>query len=154
MTDVLDFLSEAADEDRSSLEYRLQTVVLEISERVHGRIDQIGISQAEVARRMGVSRPMITKLLTGDSNFQLRTLLRLADALHMELMVDLVPDGFRLPRFYVNRQTDAVEAYTRHETGPTAKSAAVMSSSKKQIVPAGARHSTSEYSVPSRMKVA
>lgn len=154
MTDALDFLGEAADEDRSSLEYRLQTLVLELSERVHGRIEQIGVSQAEVARRMGVSRPMITKLLTGDSNFQLRTLLRLADALDMELMVDFVPDGFRLPRFYVNRQTSTVDAYTQNASTPSAQSARTSPSRKRQIVTAVVRHSTSEYSIPSRTKVA
>jgi len=154
LTDALDFLTEAAEEDRSSIEYRLQTLVLELSERVHGRIEQIGISQAEVARRMGVSRPMITKLLTGDSNFQLRTLLRLADALDMDLMVDFVPDGFRLPRFYVSQQTSAVGAYTQTASTSGSTSAGASANPKRQIVPAGGRHNTSEYSVPSRMKVA
>lgn len=93
MTDVLDFLTGVADEDRSGPEYRLQALVLEISDRVHARIQQLGITQAELARRMGVSRPMVTKLLTGESNFQLRTLLRLGDALDMDLMVDFVPKG-------------------------------------------------------------
>jgi transcriptional regulator with XRE-family HTH domain len=99
MDDALGFLTEVADEDRSSVAYRQQALVLEIADRVHTRIDQLGISQAELARRMGVSRPMVTKLLTGDSNFQLKTLLRLADALDMELMVDFVLPGVSMPGF-------------------------------------------------------
>jgi ribosome-binding protein aMBF1 (putative translation factor) len=78
LTDELEFLTQSADGDRSGAEYRLQALVLEISDRVTTRLQKQGISQAELARRLGVSRPMITKLLTGDSNFQLRTLLRLA----------------------------------------------------------------------------
>jgi transcriptional regulator with XRE-family HTH domain len=154
LTDVLDFLAEAADEDRSSVEYRLQAHVLDVSERVHARIRQLGISQAEVARRMGVSRPMITKLLTGDSNFQLRTLLRLADALDMDLMVDLVPEGFRLPRFYVSRAASAMGAYTQLSESVSGQRLAHGHAPKKEIVLAGGAHATSDYTVPRLVKVA
>ena len=98
MSEVLDRLTREADRDRLSVEYRQQALVLEISERVHARLQQLGISQAELARRMDVSRPMITKLLAGDRNFQLKTLLRLGDALGMELKVDFVPGLVALRR--------------------------------------------------------
>lgn len=127
-------------------------MVLELSERVLSRIGQLGISQAELARRMGVSRPMITKLLTGDSNFQLKTLLRLSDALEMDFVADFIPKGFALPRFYVSRDTGTVDEYTR--TAPAAASEAGARAPKKQIVPAGGRRSTADYSVPIRQKVA
>ena len=107
MDNALGFLTEVAEEDRSSVAYRQQALVLEIADRVHARIDQLGISQAELARRMGVSRPMVTKLLTGDSNFQLKTLLRLADALDMELMVDFVLPGVSMPGFLSARAEEA-----------------------------------------------
>lgn len=152
MTDDLDFLTASADEDRSSVEYRQQALVLELSERVLGRIDQMGISQAELARRMGVSRAMITKLLTGDSNFQLKTLLRLADALKMDFIADFVPKGFALPRFYVSRDTDAVGAYTR-SASPSGRGVSAVTP-KKQIVPAGGRRSTADYTISSPLKVA
>ena len=152
MTDDLDFLTEAAHEDRSSIEYRQQALVLELSERVLGRIGQLGISQAELARRMGVSRPMITKLLTGDSNFQLKTLLRLADSLEFDLAVDFIPKGFALPRFYVSRDTGTVDEYT--QSAPAAGSKAGAAAPKKQIVPADGRRSTADYSVLIRQKVA
>lgn len=107
MDDALGFLTEVADEDRSSVAYRQQALVLEIADRVHSRIQQLGISQAELARRMGVSRPMVTKLLAGDSNFQLKTLLRLADALDMELMVDFVLPAVSMPGFLSARAEEA-----------------------------------------------
>ena len=109
MDDALGFLTEVADEDRSSVAYRQQALVLEIADRVHSRIQQLGISQAELARRMGVSRPMVTKLLTGDSNFQLKTLLRLADALDMELTVDFVLPGVNI-RGFLSARAEADQA--------------------------------------------
>lgn len=152
MTDDLDFLTETADEDRSSVEYRQQALVLELSERVLSRIEQLGISQAELARRMGVSRPMITKLLTGDSNFQLKTLLRLSDALEMDFIADFIPKGFALPRFYISRDVGTVGEYT--QLAAAAGSNVGARAQKKQIVPAGGGRSTADYSVPSRLKVA
>ena len=152
MTDDLDFLTETAGEDRSSVEYRQQALVLELSERVLSRIGHLGISQAELARRMGVSRPMITKLLTGDSNFQLKTLLRLSDALEMDFVADFVPKGFALPRFYVSRDTRTVGDYTQSAAASDRRMRTM--TSKKQIVPVGGRRSTADYSVPSRLKVA
>ena len=152
MTDDLDFLTETADEDRSSVEYRQQALVLELSGRVLSRIGDLGISQAELARRMGVSRPMITKLLTGDSNFQLKTLLRLSDALEMDFVADFVPKGFALPRFYVSRNTGTVGEYTQSTSLASGKTGS--GAPKKRIVPAGGGRSTADYSVPSRLKVA
>ena len=154
MTDELDFLTGVADEDRSSLEYRLQSLVLEISGRAHGRIKQLGISQAELARRMDVSRPMVTKLLTGEANFQLRTLLRLGDALDMELMVDFVPEGFRLPVFYVNRSRWSMGAYSQSPAGASVDDKRNANSPKREIIPARGQHDTSKYTVPSLVKVA
>ena len=102
MTEALDRLTEAAADDRASVEYRQEALVLEISARVHARLQQLGMSQAELARRMGVSRPMITKLLTGNSNFQLKTLLRLGDALDLDLTIDFTPGLVALPRAHSN----------------------------------------------------
>lgn len=152
MTDDLDFLTETADEDRSSVEYRQQALVLELSGRVLSRIEDLGISQAELARRMGVSRPMITKLLTGDSNFQLKTLIRLSDALEMDFVADFVPKGFALPHFYISRDTGTVDEYTLSASLANGKTGS--GAPKKRIVPAGGRRSTADYSVPSRLKVA
>lgn len=152
MTDILGFLTESADEDRSSIEYRQQAIVLELSERVLDRLEHLGISQAELARRLGVSRPMITKLLTGDSNFQIRTLLRLADALKMDLAIDLIPQGFSLPRFYISSVTNTVGAYTLPAAPPDRQPG--RATPKRHIVQAGGSRNTADYSSPIDLKVA
>jgi len=50
---------------------------------------QLGISQTELARRMNVSRPYITKVLSRDVNFSFRTAAKLANALKMDFFPDL-----------------------------------------------------------------
>ena len=104
MGDDLDLLTASAYESRCGVEYRQQALVLRLSERILSRISELGISQADLARRMGVSRPMITRLLTGDSNFQLRTLLQLADALEMDFIADFAPRGFASEATFITEE--------------------------------------------------
>ena len=50
---------------------------------------QLGVNQTELAKRMHVSRPYITKVLRQDVNFSFRTAAKLANALKMDFIPDL-----------------------------------------------------------------
>ena len=52
---------------------------------------ELGVSQTELARRMKVSRPYITKVLHEDVNFSFRTAAKLAAALKMDFLPELKP---------------------------------------------------------------
>ena len=55
------------------------------------RMKELGVSQTELARRMNVSRPYITKVLHQDVNFSFRTAAKLANALKMDFLPELRP---------------------------------------------------------------
>ena len=55
------------------------------------RMKQLGVSQTELAKRMDVSRPYITKVLHQDVNITFRTAAKLANALKMDFFPDLRP---------------------------------------------------------------
>ena len=57
------------------------------------RMKQLGVSQTELAKRMKVSRPYITKVLRQDVNFSFRTAARLARALEMDFFPELRERG-------------------------------------------------------------
>ena len=57
--------------------------------RILRRMKQLGVSQTELAKRMNVSRPYITKVLRQDVNFSFRTAAKLANALKMDFIPDL-----------------------------------------------------------------
>ena len=57
--------------------------------RILRRMKQLGVSQTELARRMNVSRPYITKVLSHDVNFSFKTAAKLANALKMDFFPDL-----------------------------------------------------------------
>ncbi len=55
------------------------------------RMKQLGVTQTELAKRMKVSRPYVTKVLTHDVNFSFKTAIKLASALKMDFFPDLIP---------------------------------------------------------------
>ena len=59
--------------------------------RILLRMKQLGVSQTELAKRMKVSRPYITKVLHQDVNISFRTAAKLATALKMGFFPDLRP---------------------------------------------------------------
>ena len=50
---------------------------------------ELGVSQSELAQRMQVSRPYISKVLRQDVNFSFRTAAKLANALKMDFFPEL-----------------------------------------------------------------
>ena len=57
--------------------------------RILLRMKRMGINQTELARRMKVSKPYITKVLRQDVNFSFRTAAKLARALEMDFFPEL-----------------------------------------------------------------
>jgi predicted transcriptional regulator len=55
------------------------------------RMKELGLNQTALAKRMNVSRPYITKVLSGDVNFTFATAARFAKALGMDFFPVLKP---------------------------------------------------------------
>ena len=65
--------------------------------RILRRMKELGVNQTELARRMEVSRPYITKVLRQDVNFSFRTAAKLAAALKMDFFPELKPKAENAP---------------------------------------------------------
>ena len=59
--------------------------------RILLRMKELGVSQTELAKRMQVSRPYITKARHQDDNITFRTAAKLAGALKMDFCTDQRP---------------------------------------------------------------
>jgi len=57
--------------------------------RVLLRMKELGLNQSKLAKRMHVSRPYVTALLTRDCNFTFLTAAKLAKALQMDFAPEL-----------------------------------------------------------------
>lgn len=72
-------------------EYILEGNILDITEQITTRINELNWSKKILAEKMNASQAWITKMLNGNNNFTLRTLIKLSIALNFKLKVDFVP---------------------------------------------------------------
>jgi transcriptional regulator with XRE-family HTH domain len=63
-------------------DYWIEGAILDFTDDVCRLMDEIGVSRVELARRIGTSPAYVTKLLRGNVNFTLSTMVRVARALH------------------------------------------------------------------------
>lgn len=74
-------------ECKATPEYDLERIKIEITESLVQAMADAGVSNAQLAERLGTSRAYITKILQGDVNFTLQTLVRISRALGATLTI-------------------------------------------------------------------
>jgi transcriptional regulator with XRE-family HTH domain len=76
---------------RQTDSYWEKRAALDFTESVYQRMTALGLTKSQLAERLGTSPAYVTKILGGEANFTLKTMVRLARALEVELAVHLVP---------------------------------------------------------------
>ena len=71
-------------------EFLSEQLILKLNEEICRVMEEQGISRAELARRLGVQRQFITKLLNGMPNLTLITLVKIATALGVQVEFKVV----------------------------------------------------------------
>ena len=75
------------DSMEDDFDFRLESKILEITETICERMKKKDISRTRLSELLSISKPGVTKILNGSSNFTLKTLLSISDALDLELNV-------------------------------------------------------------------
>lgn len=73
---------------QASPTYGLEGLLLAVNEQICEAMERKSISRADLADKLGVSRPWVTKLLSGNRNLTLKSLVCVANAL--DLCVDVM----------------------------------------------------------------
>jgi len=79
-------------------EYKHELAISAFTNDVARVMDEKGVSQSELARRLGVSRARVSQLMQHKSSPTLRTMVEVATALGCEVTPGVVPCGFRPSR--------------------------------------------------------
>lgn len=87
----IDALREKINAARDTFDYRLEKILLQLGEDICLLMEQQGLSRTQLAERMGVSPAYITKILSGNPNLTIKSLLKLADAMGKELALQFAP---------------------------------------------------------------
>lgn len=76
---------------RQTAAYQLEAAIHTFSDELWEAMEARGLSQADLARKAGVSRQFLTKVFRGDNNFTLETMVKLAFAVGHKVNVHLSP---------------------------------------------------------------
>ena len=87
MTDPKRWFSEQLETYRDDPEFLTEELIIEINEQICNLMDQRGLNRSQLAAQLGVSRQMVTKILRGNPNVTLLTLMKIAVALKGQLEV-------------------------------------------------------------------
>lgn len=71
--------------------YHIEGAKVEIAEQIYLAMKRQGVSNAELARRLGKSRAYVTKVLQGSTNFTLKSLVKIARVLDCQLDLQFSP---------------------------------------------------------------
>lgn len=88
---------------KDDLEFRTEEVILDFTEKIVTKMDDMNVNRTNLAEKLGVSKAFITKLLNGNPNLTIKTMMSIAFALDCELNLDLYPKGFEIRNFYISK---------------------------------------------------
>ena len=68
------WLENKIDQFKDDFDYRLESLILDITEEIAKGMDAKKINKSELANLLNISPPAVTKIMNGNSNFTLKTL--------------------------------------------------------------------------------
>jgi len=86
---------ELIDEARGRDTYWAASMILDFTEGLHKIMGANGVTRSDLARRLGVSPAYITKVLRGNVNFTVDSMVRLVRAAGGEVSIHIEPKGKR-----------------------------------------------------------
>ena len=82
------WFGELLDFYKDDFEFRLEELVFELTEQISQKLKEKKISRKKFAETLEISPAAVSKILNGNPNFTIRTLLTMADALKTDLSVE------------------------------------------------------------------
>ncbi len=79
------------DQNQYTAEFQTELSIIDLNEKIIAMMAQRKISRVELAKRLGVSKGFVTKLLNGNPNMTIKTINALALALDCILCLDFQP---------------------------------------------------------------
>jgi len=90
---------------REGLSYKQEKVKLDFTVQLQELMEKKGINKAQLARSVGKSGPYITKIMKGECNFTIESMVELADAIDGKLELHVVPREEEIVAWYKSIKT-------------------------------------------------
>lgn len=87
----VDTLRKSLNDVRNTFSYRLEKALFNVAERICYLLDVREMTRTDLAEKMNVSPAYVTKILRGNPNLTIKSLLKLSDALEHDISIQFVP---------------------------------------------------------------
>jgi transcriptional regulator with XRE-family HTH domain len=101
MSSLLNQLDELFYDDASEIEYRHEIAISAFTNDIARLMSAQGITQADLARTLGVSRARVSQIMQHKSSPTLHTMVQVAHAIGCNVSPGVAPCGFRPAGLYV-----------------------------------------------------
>ena len=81
------YLETLLEEFEDDFEFKVDCKILDITEEICKAMDDKGLNRADLSRLLEISKPAVTRMLNGNTNFTLKRLLKIATALNKDLNI-------------------------------------------------------------------
>ncbi len=71
------------------LDFITEEAIIEFNEKIVEKMKERGLNNTKLAKLMGVSKPFVSKLLNGNPNMTLKTMVNIAEALDCNIYIDV-----------------------------------------------------------------
>lgn len=97
--DAKSWFEEEIEKMESDPDFHLEDLLLRLNIELHESMDDTGVSKVELARRLGRSPSYVTRLLDGQRNVTLKTLVQVAHALGAQVYLHIRQPGLEWAPF-------------------------------------------------------
>jgi len=94
------WFTEKLDKFANDPEFLAEEAILEFTEKLVAKMQEQKVSRAELAKRLDVSKSFITKLLNGNPNMTIKTMVAIAAMLDCRLNLDIYNKEYRAINLY------------------------------------------------------
>lgn len=94
------WFTEKLDKFANDPEFLAEEAILDFTEKLVAKMQELKVSRAELAKRLDVSKPFITKLLNGNPNMTIKTMVAIAAMLDCKLNLDIYNKEYRAINLY------------------------------------------------------
>jgi hypothetical protein len=116
MTDTKSFLAEL----ESSDEYLIESAKFHFAMELKRMMEEANIKNADLAKLLEVKPPMVTKLLRGDANVTIGTMVRACRSVGGKLFIKIARDNCDSRYIEVAKKNFAVYKFNQHESAQRA----------------------------------
>jgi transcriptional regulator with XRE-family HTH domain len=100
MAETEKWFKEKLEEFKDDADFYAEQLILDLTERIVAVMKEMHLNRSDLAKRLGVSKAFVTKLLNGNPNMTLKTMASLAKSLGCLINIDLCPEGTEMRKVY------------------------------------------------------